>query len=37
MRYGAFFFRRAAGLLEILVIVKREEFTFMETVIRIFV
>jgi hypothetical protein len=35
MRYRTFFFRKAAGLFEILVIVKRKEFTFMETVIRI--
>jgi hypothetical protein len=31
MRYGTFFFRKATGLFEILVIVKRKEFTFMET------
>jgi len=37
MRCGTFFFREAAGLFEILVIVKRKEFTFMEIVNRIFV
>jgi hypothetical protein len=37
MRYGTLFFRKAAGLFEILMIVERKTSTFMEIVIRIFV
>jgi len=37
MRYGTFFFRKAADVFEILLIDKRKESTFMETVVRIFV